>query len=286
MADASSASVQAWLPAVQQLAGDMPGRAVDRILQWMAIESGGNECSLDASRTTELSQGWVPDAGVLQIFFASQNSVVSGATSASLRQYNCTGISQSQTRALTAAEMVTVLTPQIAWLRGAIVDAQSQLDAVGASWSERDQWRWYKFVEHGLPAFAKCVLWTTTSVLGSAPPDWDTMKATFQNSVTSDTIAQGAADPSNNGCTWLAANINNTALQNMAWHNAEEMDLMDELSPTDQISRVVGDLLNPSASDTPLSLTEMIFIGAAAIAGVVGATYLTRWLTRGAGEAA
>jgi hypothetical protein len=274
MCSPDTQAVQDWRPAVQALAGGLPGqRAVDRVLRWISIESCGNPCSIDGSKKWQTAAGWIQDAGVMQIYFDTQNTVIDGATSASLR-INCVGTTQQQTRTLTDAERQSLLAPQIAWLASAISDAQSQLDAVGAAWTERDQWRWYKAVTHGLPAYAKCMMWTVVNRLGRAPNDWDEFKSTAQT-ITADEVATGAADPSNNGCTWTAANFGATSLFAEVWNNAEEMDLPDEMSFFQLITSDAGPL---SMSGGDMSGKEIILAGIFAIGAFFAAQRASRYL--------
>lgn len=179
------------------------------------------------------------------------------------------------------------------WIRSAAADAQSKLDAVGAVWSERDVWRWIKFVKHGLPQFAKCVLYGATKRLGRAPADWDEMRSTA-NTLTYDEINQGAADPSDNGCTWLrdwmashgAMTVGDLGDPGNAWANAEEMDLLGDLSaPQQVIASVLGPIediiIDQTTNDTPLSWLEIGLCGLAGLAGLYAAIRFDRWLGHG-----
>ena len=278
----ASDPVQAWAPAVQALIGNynIPGaRAAERILRWISIESCGNQCSIDASRSAEIAAGWVPDAGVMQIYFSSPNQVINGATSGSLRA-SCIGVTQIWPT-LTDDQRVAYLVPQLGWLQGAIASAQAKLNAVGADWQERDQWRWYKLVTHGIPALGKCALWMATQALGRAPSGWDELKSTFQN-LTMDNVRTAAADPADNGCTASVYQrhsdgtpFSDSELQswwNTGWNNAEEMDLPDEASLMTNLNEIIMDAISPG--DQPgISGYYGIILGVLGIAAGAAAGY-------------
>lgn len=293
-----TASVESWRQYVQQYSGGLPGeRAVDRALMWAAIESGGNACSLDTSRGDQLAQGFVPDVGPWQLFFTSPGAAIGGYTSAQLRNtMGCTGISQKQPNISDSARsLATQLS--MSWMVDATAQAQSKLDAVGAAWGERDQWRWYKFVTHGLPAYAKCMLWTVNQRQGRPPADWDELRSVGQT-ITLAEAQVGAADPADNGCSWMTTPNRYgqlpyyaTKLQQLAWHNAEEMDLPDEGAIGADINQIIMDVTGDdgrvhSGSDGAgddgsyggLTGTEIALIGLAGLAGLFAAFKFSKWL--------
>jgi hypothetical protein len=230
MCDPKTPAVQAWRSACEILASGLDSQAVDRVLRWISIESCGNPCSIDGSKKWQDAAGWIQDAGVMQIYFETQHTLVNGASSGSLR-VNCAGTTQAQTYQLSDEQRVFHLSPQIAWLRGAIDRAQRQLDAVGANWSERDRWRWYKFSTHGLPAVAVCMLPLVTRQLGNPPSGWDEFRSTCED-MDLQVVRDAAALPVANDCT---ACLGAHGAWQMAFDNAEEMDL-----PTDEGGGVGG----------------------------------------------
>lgn len=279
-----SSRLEALRPYVEQYASNIPGdRAIDRILMWAAIESGGNLCSLDGTRDNSLV---VHDVGPWQLYFETAGQTIGGYTSAQLRNtMGCSGASQSAPSTPVGVDMITQIS--MGWIRDAVTDAQSKLNAVGASWSERDLWRWVKFVKHGLPAFAKCVLWGTTQRLGRAPNDWDEMRSVADTLAYAE-VVQGATDPSDNGCTWLrdymaahgASVVSDLGDPGNAWRNAEEMDLFDELSPAQQVTSLLFDPISSvfDASNESLSTLEIGLVALAGLAGLWGASKLAQRL--------
>jgi hypothetical protein len=282
-----SSRVEALRPYVQQYASGIPGdRAIDRILMWAAIESGGNLCALDGTRD---NSQWVHDVGPWQLYFDKPSVTYGGYTSSQLRSMmGCSGTSEKAPAPPVGIDLIAQLSMN--WIQSAVADAQSKLDAVGASWSERDTWRWIKGVKHGLPSYMMCVLWATTQRLGRAPVDWDEMKSTAM-SLTYDEVVQGAADPTINGCTWLrdwmaghgASSVGDLGDVGNVWRNAEEMDLFDELNPVQQVISTLFDPINQvlDPNSAPLSILEMGLIAFAAVGGVVGAVFLRRRILPG-----
>ena len=216
-----SPSVQAWRDLCAQYGSDLDSRATDRLLQWIAIESCGNPCSLDATRKAALASGHVPDVGPFQLYFETAQTTIGGYTSAQLRA-GCVGTSQSGS--VSAATRDLQASVSIQWLRDSIASQNAVLNGLGVSWSERDRWRWYKFSTHGLPAVAVCMLPLVVQQLGRPPADWDEFRSTCETMDRS-VIQAAAADPAANDCT---ACLSVAGLWETAFNNAEEMDLVDE----------------------------------------------------------
>ncbi len=215
MKSANTSGAERWRDTLVAAAPDLP---VERLLRWIGIESGGNECSIDSSKKWQDTAGWIQDAGIFQTYFPQQDTVLSGATSASLR-VNCSGTTQTRTRDLSDDEMMAHVVPQLAELRAGIAHAQSQLDAAGCSWDEPDRWAWYKFSSHGLPAVAKCMLPLVVQQLERAPYSWDEFRAACEG-MDLQIVRDAAALPIDNACT---ACLHAHGAWQIAFHNAEEM---------------------------------------------------------------
>lgn len=227
--DASVPTVQAWRALVEKYAAmaKIPGaRVADRILEWIAIESEGNACSLDAYRKEALAQGHVPDVGPMQLYFDHPWSVIQGVTgksytSAQLRK-GCDGVSQHGT--CSPATREAQVDASIGWLARGIVAQDLRLAALGIAWSERDKWRWYKFSLHGLPAVATCMLPLTLTTLGRPPASWNEFRGACE-SMDPAVIDAAAHVPVANNCT-ACQKVRHLWAQ--AFDNAEEMDLPGE----------------------------------------------------------
>lgn len=216
-------AVQAWKDLVTQYGADLDSRAVERLLTWIGIESCGNPCSLDSTRHEALLSGYVPDVGPMQLFFSSADAQIGGYTSAQLRT-GCVGVSQIASN-VTAAQRDTLMSVSIAWFRDRKSTIDSFLSSQGVNWSERDRWRYYKLLSHGLPALGYCAMYTVVAALGRGPTDWDEFRSTWDG-LSLSTLQAAAADQSQeNRCT---ACLGARYLWSTAWHNAEEMDLPDE----------------------------------------------------------
>lgn len=174
-----SQTVEAWRPLVMQHGSDMP---IDFLLAWIAHESGGRPCSIgacgDAAGTTVkcsyAGAQYVKEIGLFQLYFSTPTStspLTGGATYPELRAY-CSGLGQTQTRALTSAEQIRQINSGLNYVRYERDKTRNQLAVVGVDWgSSKDFWKMVK-LQHGLPSIPKAYLPKFKEKYGRGPTSW------------------------------------------------------------------------------------------------------------------
>ncbi len=169
-------------------------------LQWLAIESGGNPCTVGDPRAHG-PDGNPREVGVAQ-FYNPDDLIRLRVTGTQLRAY-CVpgdqhtvvyrgravrGFSQALSRPLTPAEVAQQAEMTVDLIQRCRTTATADLTAVhaGPTWSpdRRDFWALVK-LQHGLPGISRAGLPAVTRKLGRPPKDWKEFADTL-SSVTLD----------------------------------------------------------------------------------------------------
>jgi hypothetical protein len=146
------------------------------LLQWVAIESGGNPCAY-GSANAKGPDGHPREQGIGQFYNPDDFSKLK-IPSGSMRAY-CQPGTQKQTRKLTADEISAQAKALIGLVQSCRDTAETALRKAGAqNWNGRDYWKMVKLV-HGIPGLVKGGLAATSAKLGRAPRDWQEYKATL-----------------------------------------------------------------------------------------------------------
>lgn len=157
MSAASTPAVQAWRPLIDQNVnfGD-PSRDTDRMLAWIAEESGGNPASLGAPF----------EVGIFQLDL--EDGPAWGASIQTLHgNFTADATSQTLTRPLTDDEKLLQVTSGLAFVAHARSVAQTALDQAGLTWSADDVWCLTKLV-HALPVLVTSFVPACANALGTA----------------------------------------------------------------------------------------------------------------------
>jgi hypothetical protein len=194
-------------------------------VKWLAMESGGNPCSVGDPRQHG-PDGQPREIGIAQLY-NPDDLTGTGVSAAELRAYcvpgdqhetvyrgkKVRGFSQKLSRPLSVGEMQTQARLTVRKIRTAAAAAGKDLLAIGAgalpAWSpnRRDFWRLVK-LQHGLPGLSRSGLPAVTAKLGRPPRDWQEFKNTIAGTpIRNDPRTEGARDQ----FAWIMGNAERCA---------------------------------------------------------------------------
>lgn len=164
-----------WAPIVSPLAVK-EGIDPNFVMKWIEVESGGNPCAVGSLRAFG-PDGNPREMGIAQ-FYNPDDLTYLRIDGGQLRAY-CVPGTQSQSRALTANEMLFQVNATVALVKRCMAGARRDLASVGVQWSEHDFYCLTK-LQHGLPGISHRGIPAVAAKLGRPPAGWNEFKANLQ----------------------------------------------------------------------------------------------------------